>query len=259
MDDAPSALAVRRAMRDIGRMREIVFDTETTGLDFDADRVIEIGGIELWNHIPTGRSFHHFIRPADRKVHPEALAIHGISDEFLGGKPLFPEIAGEIVEFFAGARLIAHNATFDIRFLNAEFARIGLAAIGMENVVDTLKMARRKFPMAPATLDALCSRFSIDTAKRDKHGALVDSELLASVYIELIGGRQAALGLVSAADGARSGEEGGAPSRLRPRPVPLPSRLTPEEIDRHRAFVATLGAEPLWPGCLDPEAAPAAP
>ncbi|KAB0679340.1 DNA polymerase III subunit epsilon [Aureimonas leprariae] len=236
-------------------MREIVFDTETTGLDFENDRVIEIGGIELWNHIPTGRSFHRFIRPGGgRKVHPEALAIHGISDEMLADKPLFEEVVAEIREFFGDARLIAHNATFDIRFINAEYARAGIGPISMDGVVDTLQMARRKFPMAPATLDALCSRFSIDTTKRDKHGALVDSELLASVYIELIGGRQSTLGLVSAADGRdRDGAEAnGGPVRLKRRPAPLPARLTAAEAARHRAFVESLGADALWLGYLEP-------
>ncbi|WP_152046449.1 DNA polymerase III subunit epsilon [Aureimonas psammosilenae] len=233
-------------------MREIVFDTETTGLEFEADRLIEIGGIELWNHIPTGRSFHRFIRPADRKVHPEALAIHGISDEMLADKPLFAEVVEDILEFFGDARLIAHNASFDIRFMNAELARLQRPAISMEGVVDTLQMARRKFPMAPATLDALCSRFQIDTTKRDKHGALVDSELLAQVYIELIGGRQAALGLVSAGDNGAGGSETGGASRIRPRPVPLGSRLSPDEIERHRAFIGTLGSDALWLSHLEP-------
>ncbi|WP_188910097.1 DNA polymerase III subunit epsilon [Aureimonas endophytica] len=235
-------------------MREIVFDTETTGLEFEADRLIEIGGIELWNHIPTGRSFHRFIRPADRKVHPEALAVHGISDEMLVDKPLFADLVDEILEFFGDARLIAHNASFDIRFLNAELARLGRPPIVMDNVVDTLQMARRKFPMAPATLDALCSRFQIDTTKRDKHGALVDSELLAQVYIELIGGRQAALGLVSADEGGRGSEEGGGGYRVRPRPAPLAPRLSEEEEARHRAFVGGLGPDALWLSYLEPAA-----
>lgn len=232
-------------------MREIVFDTETTGLDFAADRVIEIGGIELWNHIPTGKSWHRFIRPAARKVDPGAFDIHGISDDFLKDKPLFEEIAGDFADFFGDARLIAHNASFDIRFLNAELARIGRPAISMDVVIDTLQMARRKFPMAPATLDALCSRFSIDTTRRDKHGALVDSELLASVYIELIGGRQAALGLVSSHQEEQRGEDG-ALIRVKPRDVPLPARLTPQEDAAHRAFVATLGEDALWLTFLAP-------
>ena len=241
-------------------MREIVFDTETTGLDFDADRVIEIGAIELWNHIPTGRHWHAFARPAGRRVDPGAFDVHGISDDFLKDKPLFEEVVGEMIEFFGDAVLIAHNATFDIRFLNAELKRLGLKALDMERVIDTLQMARRKFPMAPATLDALCSRFSIDTSKRDKHGALVDSELLASVYIELIGGRQAALGLVSSHQEEQLDADGAA-IRLAPRTIPLASRITPNEAAAHRTFVETLGPEALWlsflPGVTPPEVAAA--
>ncbi|MEF2546903.1 DNA polymerase III subunit epsilon [Aurantimonas sp. E1-2-R+4] len=226
-------------------MREIVFDTETTGLDPEVERVIEIGGVELWNHIPTGKSYHTFVRPAGRKIDPGAFDVHGISDEFLADKRLFEEIAEEFLEFFAGARLIAHNAAFDTRFLNAELKRIGQPPIDASRVIDTLPMARRKFPMAPATLDALCSRFSIDTSRRDKHGALLDSELLAEVYIELIGGRQAALGLAVELDTAGDGTDGDF-GRIEPRPVPLPPRLTAEEAARHRAFVATMGEEALW-------------
>ena len=233
-------------------MREIVFDTETTGLDFEADRVIEIGGIELWNHIPTGKSYHCFIRPAGRRVDPGAFDIHGISDEMLIDKPLFPEIADEFCAFFDGATLIAHNAAFDVRFLNAELERAGRPAIPPGLVIDTLPMARRKFPMAPATLDALCSRFQIDTSRRGKHGALLDSELLAQVYIELIGGRQAAL--FSAAEG--SGDDGRAAHLarmpLRARPQPLKTRLTADEDARHRAFVATLGPDAAWNRHLPP-------
>ena len=227
-------------------MREIVFDTETTGLDFDADRVIEIGGIELWNHIPTGREYHAFVRPAGRKVDPAAFDVHGISDDFLRDKPLFEEVVDGFAEFFDGAVLIAHNATFDVRFLNAELARLGRAPIEMHRVIDTLAMARRKFPMAPATLDALCSRFSIDTSRRDKHGALVDSHLLAEVYVELIGGKQAALFSLQGETTRRGGEAAGAVRRHGPRPGPLPARLSAEEAERHRAFVETLGPEAVW-------------
>lgn len=226
-------------------MREIVFDTETTGLDFEADRIIEFGGIELWNHIPTGKHFHAFIRPAGRRVDPGAFDVHGISDDFLKDKPLFEEVVDKILAFFGDSTLIAHNATFDIRFINAELARLGRKPIDMGVVVDTLQMARRKFPMAPATLDALCSRFSIDTTKRDKHGALVDSELLASVYIELIGGRQAALGLVSAHQEEQRDADGSV-TRLEPRKTPLASRLSAEEDAEHRAFVASFGPDTLW-------------
>lgn len=228
-------------------MREIVFDTETTGLDPSVERVIEIGGVELWNHIPTGREFHVFIRPEGRKVDPAAFDVHGISDEFLADKPVFSEILEEFAEFFAEGRLIAHNATFDIRFLNAELARLGQPPIGPERVLDTLAMARRKFPMAPATLDALCSRFSIDTSRRDKHGALLDSQLLADVYIELIGGRQAALGLTFGGDQGTQTDAGGAPvHQIAPRPVPLAPRFTAAEEARHLAFVESLGEEAIW-------------
>ncbi|MFD2239172.1 DNA polymerase III subunit epsilon [Aureimonas populi] len=234
-------------------MREIVFDTETTGLDFEVDRVIEIGGVELWNHIPTGREFHCFIRPAGRRVDPAAFDVHGISDDFLKDKPLFGEVAEEFCAFFDDAVLIAHNAAFDIRFLNAELAREGRAPIADVRVIDTLPMARRKFPMAPATLDALCSRFSIDTSVRDKHGALVDSHLLAQVYIELIGGRQAALFSTDEERASARRESSGEiwRSGVGPRPVPLPSRLTPAEIERHAAFIATLGPDPLWNAYLE--------
>lgn len=238
-------------------MREIVFDTETTGLDFEADRVIEIGGVELWNHIPTGKSFHCFIRPAGRKVDPGAFDVHGISDDFLKDKPLFEEVVEEFLAFFSGARLVAHNAVFDARFLNAELARIGQPPIADHLIVDTLPMARRKFPMAPATLDALCSRFGVDTSRRDKHGALLDSELLAEVYIELIGGRQAALGLILDDTGPGRGIDGEL-IRIEPRPVPLRPRLSPDEIASHRAFIETLGEEPLWLKFLDGAAGEAA-
>lgn len=234
-------------------MREIVFDTETTGLDPDVERVIEIGGVELWNHIPTGKNYHAFIRPAGRKVDPAAFDVHGISDDFLADKPLFSEIADEFLEFFSGAKLIAHNAAFDVRFLNAELKRIDQPPIDPSVVIDTLPMARRKFPMAPATLDALCSRFSVDTSRRDKHGALLDSELLAEVYIELIGGRQAALGLAVEEDAHEDAD--GNVWRIAPRPVPLPPRLSQDEIAQHRAFVSTLGDEAIWWNYLErPEA-----
>ena len=153
-------------------MREIIFDTETTGLDNRADRVIEIGGVELDNHFPTGRTFHVFINPGDRKVHPDALAIHGITDEFLKDKPGFAGIVDEMLAFFGEARWVAHNATFDIGFINAEFERLGLPPVPSDRVTDTLALARRKHPMGPNSLDALCRRYGIDNTHRTKHGAL---------------------------------------------------------------------------------------
>lgn len=185
-------------------MREIIFDTETTGLDNREDRVIEIGGVGFENQFPTGRTLHIFINPGNRKVHPDALAIHGITDDFLKDKPPFADVVDEILDFFGDARWVAHNATFDMGFVNAEFARLGLPPIAIDRVTDTLALARRKHPMGPNSLDALCRRYGIDNSHRAKHGALLDSELLAEVYIEMIGGRQAALGLVSTKSAGQS-------------------------------------------------------
>ncbi len=231
-------------------MREIIFDTETTGLDNRADRIIEIGGIELFNHFPTGKTLHIYINPGDRKVHPDALAVHGITDEFLADKQPFETVVDQILEFFGDAKWIAHNATFDMGFVNAEFARLGRPPILPDMVIDTLAMARRKHPMGPNSLDALCRRYGIDNSHRTKHGALLDSELLAEVYIEMIGGRQTALGL---------GSVTGASGRLRQndvfeeivvdifaRPAPLPSRLTEEELAAHAALVTKLGTKGIW-------------
>ena len=167
-------------------MREIIFDTETTGLDNREDRVIEIGGVELENQFPTGRTLHIYINPGNRKVHPDALAIHGITDESLKDKPPFADVVDQILEFFGDARWVAHNATFDMGFINAEFARLGMPPIAIERVTDTLALARRKHPMGPNSLDALCRRYGIDNSHRAKHGALLDSELLAEVYIEAV-------------------------------------------------------------------------
>ncbi|MFQ6182231.1 DNA polymerase III subunit epsilon [Sinorhizobium meliloti] len=227
-------------------MREIIFDTETTGLDNREDRVIEIGGIELENQFPTGRTIHIYINPGERKVHPEALAVHGITDEFLKDKPPFADVAREIVDFFGDARWVAHNATFDIGFINAEFERLGLPPIGSDRVIDTLALARRKHPMGPNSLDALCRRYGIDNSHRTRHGALLDSELLAEVYIEMIGGRQAALGLVVTETGGRSMEADDGPVVVIKRERPLRPRLTEAEIAAHAALVAKIGANAIW-------------
>lgn len=227
-------------------MREIIFDTETTGLDSREDRIIEIGGIELNDHFPTGRSLHIFIRPGDRKVHPDALAVHGITDEFLKDKPLFPEVVEEILAFFEGARWIAHNATFDMGFINAELDRIGMAPIMPDRVTDTLALARRKHPMGPNSLDALCRRYGIDNSHRSKHGALLDSELLAEVYIELIGGRQTALGLAGPENPASAGHQEDDVVTLSGRPAPLQSLISADEIAAHDALVKQLGEKALW-------------
>jgi DNA polymerase-3 subunit epsilon len=228
-------------------MREIIFDTETTGLDLRDDRIIELGGVELVNRFPTGRTFHKFINPQGRAIHAEAQAVHGISAADLVGKPTFAEIAQEWLDFTDGAKLIAHNATFDIGFLNIEFGRLDQAAIDPGRIVDTLALARRKHPMGPNSLDALCRRYGIDNTRRTKHGALLDSELLAEVYIELIGGKQAALVLEAVAvhmNGA--GEVADIDISIGARPIALPSRLS--EVDRaaHAGLVSTLGEKALW-------------
>ncbi|WP_411036232.1 DNA polymerase III subunit epsilon [Shinella sp. BYT-45] len=229
-------------------MREIIFDTETTGLDNKLDRVIEIGGVELENHFPTGRTLHIFINPGDRKVHPDALAIHGITDEFLKDKRPFAEVADEILGFFGDARWVAHNANFDMGFINAEFERLGLPPIAPERVTDTLALARRKHPMGPNSLDALCRRYGIDNSHRTKHGALLDSELLAEVYIEMIGGRQAALGLGTAETGRKTlvEVEDEVIEPLGERPRPLAPRLSEEDRAVHAAMVEKIGAKAIW-------------
>ncbi|MBC2772407.1 DNA polymerase III subunit epsilon [Rhizobium sp. AQ_MP] len=228
-------------------MREIIFDTETTGLDNKADRVIEIGGIELLNHFPTGRTFHVYINPGDRKVHPDALAVHGITDDFLKDKPLFAEIVTDLQEFFEGAKWIAHNATFDMGFINAEFERLGLPPVPSDMVVDTLALARRKHPMGPNSLDALCRRYGIDNSHRTKHGALLDSELLAEVYIEMLGGRQAAFGLTTIeARRNQSSETDEVIEITYERPRPLGQRLSASEMEAHAKLVARLGGKALW-------------
>ena len=227
-------------------MREIIFDTETTGLESKVDRVIEIGGIELLNHFPTGRTFHVYINPGDRKVHPDALAVHGITDDFLKDKPSFADIVDDLRSFFDGAKWIAHNANFDMGFINAEFDRLGLPPVPQDQVVDTLALARRKHPMGPNSLDALCRRYGIDNSHRTKHGALLDSELLAEVYIEMIGGRQAALGLggIEATRSSNEGEEIDVIISSRPRP--LAPRITQTELEAHQAMIGSIGAKALW-------------
>ena len=224
-------------------MREIVLDTETTGLDSrGADRVIEIACVELVNHFPTAVHFHQFIDP-ERDVPMEAYNIHGISTADLAGKPKFTAVASDFLEFIGDAPLIIHNAGFDVGFLNAELQRAERPLLSMDRVVDTLLLARRKHPGGPNSLDALCKRYNIDTSARVRHGALVDCELLAAVYLELIGGHQTKLDL-SPANTESLAESGGQLGRRRralpSRPKPLPSRITADEIDAHRKFIETL-------------------
>lgn len=227
-------------------IREIVFDTETTGFDpATGDRVVEIGAIELINHLPTKNHFHVYLNP-DRAMPAEALAVHGLGDDFLRDKPRFAEVADRFLDFIGpDARLIAHNADFDIRFLNAELRRANRPELRPGRALDTAAMARQKFPGAPASLDALCRRFGVDNSGRDLHGALLDSELLAAVYLELIGGRQPDLVLDAPAVQPQDGVVLVMAPR-RARPVPLPPRLTTAEVAAHAAFVARMGDKALW-------------
>lgn len=229
-------------------MREIIFDTETTGLDKNDDRIIEIGCVELENRFPTGRTYHVYINPQGKQVHPDALRIHGISNEQLQDKPTFPEIAEDFLTFTEGAKLVAHNAMFDLGFINAELQRIGQLPISVDRVVDTLALARRKHPMGPNTLDALCKRYGIDNSRRTLHGALLDSEILADVYIELIGGKQGALGLgsVDRSVNAENRDMTASHGYIRARAEKLPPRLTREEERAHKQLLDQIGEKALW-------------
>jgi len=230
-------------------MREIVLDTETTGLDaLRGDRLVEIGCVEMFNHMPTGQTYHVYINP-ERAMPQEAFAVHGLSSEFLSDKPLFAAVADDFLAFIGDDPLIIHNASFDIGFINMELERIKRVAVPRERLVDTLLLARRKHPGVSNRLDDLCSRYAIDNSRRTKHGALLDAELLAEVYIDLIGARQSSLIL---------GETPATSIRVveverRVRETPLPPRVTPQEIEAHRAFVATLGDNPLWREFSDAE------
>lgn len=230
-------------------MREIILDTETTGLDpATGDRIVEIGAVELFNHMPTGRTFHVYINP-ERDMPKEAEAVHGLSTAFLRDKPVFAAIAQDFLEFIGDATLIIHNASFDVGFLNAELGFLGHFSILPERVVDTLHIARQKHPGAANSLDALCRRYGIDNSKRTKHGALLDSELLAEVYLELIGGRQTAL-VLEATVMKKAAAVAAARVDLQ-RLAPLPSRLSEEERQAHAAFVESIGGHALWKQSLN--------
>jgi len=224
-------------------MREIVLDTETTGLDpLEGHRLVEIGCVELINRIPTGQTFHSYFNP-QRAMPAEAFAVHGLGDDFLKDKMFFAEMADDLLAFLGDAPLVIHNAAFDLAFLNAELERSGRAPLGRERLIDTLLIARRKNPGGPNRLDDLCSRYAIDNSRRTKHGALLDAELLAEVYVELIGARQAQLVL------SRTGIAGsvvGESIIVRQRLMPLVPALTVEERLAHRTFIATLGDNAIW-------------
>jgi DNA polymerase-3 subunit epsilon len=225
-------------------LREIVLDTETTGLDpFAGHRLVEIGCVELVNRMPSGQHFHRYVNP-ERDIPVDAFAVHGLSAEFLNDKPRFVEIAEELLAFLGDAPLVAHNAAFDLGFLNAELERAGKTSVGRERLIDTLLLARRKHPAGPNRLDDLCARYSIDNSRRTKHGALLDAEILAEVYLDLIGARQAQLMLVEA--GAAATGMHATVSSIRLRPDPLAPRLSTDEREAHAAFVATLGENAVW-------------
>lgn len=221
-------------------MREIVLDTETTGLDpRQGHRLVELGCIELINHIPTGRTLHHYLNP-DREIEEEALAVHGLSMDKLRDMPRFAEIAGDFLDFIASDRLVIHNAEFDVGFLNAELALLGLPPIAMERATCTVKLTRRKFPGAPANLDALCRRFGIDNSSRTLHGALLDAQLLAECYVELLGGRQHGLALATERGGSAS-----ASTIIRVNRTPRPHAPSAAEVEAHAALLQQLKS-PVW-------------
>jgi len=224
-------------------MREIVLDTETTGLNpLRGDRLVEIGCVEIFNRMPTGQTFHRYINP-ERDMPAEAFAVHGLSAEFLATKPLFAEVVEEFLEFIGDAPLVIHNAPFDAGFINAELDRLKRAPILPERLVDTLVLARRKHPGGNG-LDDLCSRYGIDNSHRTKHGALLDAELLAEVYIDLIDARQSKLILAPLTGEIRTGASGEVLRQQRP--SPLAPRISDAEREAHRAFVATLGEKAIW-------------
>ena len=225
-------------------MREIVLDTETTGLDpGTGDKIVEIGAVELWNHLPTGKTFHKYLNP-ERNMPEEAQAVHGLTEDFLRDKPLFSQIVDDFLRFIKDSKLIIHNASFDMKFINAELELAKKSKLSGDIAIDTLSIARKKFPGSPASLDALCRRFNIDNSARTLHGALLDSQILAEVYLELIGGRQPDFGLsdVNTNDNKKLEEN----RQTTKRPEPLKKRLTEEEEKAHSVFVKKLGENSVW-------------
>lgn len=226
--------------------RELVLDTETTGLDpFTGDRIVEIGAVELINQMPTGRTYHQYINP-ERDMPQGAFDVHGLSSEFLSDKPVFKAIADDFLQFVGTDKMVIHNASFDMKFLNAELKWVGLKVLPMDQAVDTLEIARRKYPGAQNSLDALCRRFNIDNSMREKHGALLDSEILAEVYLELLGGRQPDLVLSTAQTTELKVASTQTSGKAKAREIPLASLLTADEKAAHEVFVDTLGDQPLW-------------
>jgi len=225
-------------------MREIVLDTETTGFEpSQGDRIVEIGAVELLNHMPTGRTYHQYINP-ERAMPESAFKVHGLGDEFLSDKPLFKDIAQAFLDFVGESQMVIHNASFDMKFLNAELKWVNRPELPMSQSLDTLAIARKKFPGANASLDGLCRRFGIDNSSRTLHGALLDSEILAEVYLELLGGRQS--GFILAADTSSQSTNPDEAWRPRPRPTALASKLTKSEAAAHEAFVEGMDDGAIW-------------
>jgi len=225
-------------------MREIVLDTETTGFEPNqGDRIVEIGAVELFNHMPTGQTYHQYINP-ERAMPTSAFEVHGLGDEFLSNKPLFKDIAQAFIDFIGDSQLVIHNASFDMKFLNAELKWVNRPELPMSQSLDTLAIARKKFPGANASLDGLCRRFGIDNSSRTLHGALLDSEILAEVYLELLGGRQS--GFALATNTSSVGADVDDSWRPRPRPTALASKLTKEETAAHDTFVKGMGDGAIW-------------
>ena len=226
------------------QVRELILDTETTGLDpSTGDRIVEIGCVEIINSVATGQTFHVYLDP-ERDMPEEAFRVHGLSREFLRGKPKFADVIQELLDFFGDARLVIHNAEFDMKFINAELARCGASPIGMDRVVDTLAIARRKHPGASNSLDALCSRYKIDNSRRTKHGALLDAEILAEVYSELMGGRQKVFELATSVVKVVKSVEIDAPIPIRTEPIGMFLRVSEEEA--HDVFIEKMGDKALW-------------
>jgi DNA polymerase-3 subunit epsilon len=223
-------------------MREIVLDTETTGFDpLTGHRIVEIGCVELLNHLPTGETYHVYLNP-ERDMPDEAFKVHGLSSHFLSDKPVFAQVVADFLKFLGDDKLVIHNAEFDMKFINAELARLGFPPIPMTRTIDTVLMARRKFPGAQANLDALCRRFEIDNTHRTHHGALLDSELLAEVYLQLIGGRQPGFELGGSKTRGSGSTSTGIERQAR---EPRPHQPLPDELEAHAKFVAKL-KKPLW-------------